>query len=249
MKKNVQTSTNIPTSADKVAERTAEAQGVGVKDRLGAWASGQVQGVPDEREEQKAARLAEIQGGAGIKDRQAAYTSNTNPTLNKSLVEERLAEVKGVPGVKDRLGNWNETSHAAPVVPGVAERVAEVKGAPGVKDRLGAWNSVVAGANQTASDPSKVEERLADLGNTGVKDRVGGWTNKGETVSIVASTADPNLAEARVQELKQASSVKERLGQYQKVATDDKVVERAPIYIPQDASELPTKESQGQAKS
>jgi len=243
--KNVQSSGGA-SSADLVAERLAEVQGVGVKDRLGAWASGQVQGaVPGEH----ANRLEEIKGVQGVKDRQAAYNSTVGNTTapKKELVEERLAEAKGGQGVKDRLGSWTGQSDVAPVSnpAAVEERIAEVKGAAGVKDRLGQWNQVVAGTEKApSSDPSKVEERLGDLGSTGVKDRVGGWANRSDPV--VASTVDPALAAARTAELNKVSSVKERLGQYKNVATDDKPVVKQPIYIPQDASELPTKESQGQ---
>jgi len=243
--KTVQNSGTGARKDDLVAERLAEAQGAtGVKDRLGAWSD--VGNQSNESKEQVAARLAEIQGVTGVKDRQAAYTSNTgSSSIDKgSLVQERLAEAKGVTGVKDRLGNWGEVSDAAKVDPNaVAERLAEVKGVTGVKDRMGQWNQVAAGGAQT-SDPSKVEERLGNLGATGVKDRAGGWANKPET--IISSTADPSLAEARTLELKKAASVKDRLAGYTQVAKDDKVVERAPVYIPQDASELPTKETQGQ---
>jgi hypothetical protein len=236
--------------ADLVAERLAEAQGGGgVKDRLGAWASGQVQGSSGETKEQVAAgRLEEIKGAQGVKDRQAAYTSTVGNTLpsKKELVDERLAEVKGAPGVKDRLGNWagQADSHATNAA-AVEERIADVKGVAGVKDRLGQWNQVTAAAEKIpTSDPTKVEERLADLGTTGVKDRVGGWTNR--TEPIIASTVDPTLAASRTAELAKAQSVKDRTNVYKNVATDDKPVVKAPIYIPQDVSELPTKETQGQ---
>jgi len=193
--------------------------------------------------------LQKIQGVTGVKDRQAAYTSHTGAAHvdKESLVQERLAEAKGGQGVKDRLGSWNEVSDVAKVDPNaVAERLAEVKSATGVKDRLGQYNQVVATSDKPVSDPSKVEERLGDLKGTGVKDRAGDWSNKAGAETTISSTADPNLAEARVEELKKAPSVKARLGLYTKVATDDKVVERAPVYIPQDASELPTKDTQGQ---
>jgi hypothetical protein len=242
--KNVQGAT-AGTPSDLVAERLAEVQGAsGVKDRLGAWASGEVQGASGG---EKVNRLEEIKGAQGVKDRQAAYTSTVGNTLpsKKDLVEERLAEVKGVPGVKDRLGNWTaQSEHSATNPSAVEERLAEVKGVAGVKDRLGQWNQVAVQAEKVpTTDPAKVEERLADLGPTGVniKDRVGGWANRSDNTAV-----DPSLAAARTAELTKAQSVKERLGQYKNVATDDKPVVKAPIVIPQDASELPTKETQGQ---
>jgi len=93
------------------------------------------------------------------------------------------------------------------------------------------------------SDPSKVQERLAELSGTGVKDRTQVWSKAEDTV--VASTADPNLAAARTAELKTASSIKDRLGAYAQ-ASSEKPIEKKEIHIPTDHSELPTKESQGQ---
>jgi len=196
--------------------------------------------------ELKAHRLAEVSGAAGVKDRLGQWnqvTSHEGPTSDKKVIEERLAEVKGAAGVKDRAGAFAAKADDSSSNPASKPALEEVKGAPGVKDRLGKWDAVIAG---TDAHPASTGPKVADLPvQTGVKQRKEGWQKQETQDTTIASTADPNLAEARTAELKKGSSVRDRMGAYAK-ATEDKQVERAPVVIPTDVSELPTKETQGQ---
>jgi len=230
-------------SAQRVAEElNPDAARVG--ERKAQWAHmGETVTTP------KASNLDIDPSTPRAKDRMAAYnqTVQAGGSISKDeLVAERLADVKGV-AVKDRAGVWASGAAAgASTDPSLstASRLEEVKGASGVKDRLGNWNKVMENAEKTpTSDPSKVQERLAELSGTGVKDRTQVWSKAEDTV--VASTADPNLAAARTAELKTASSIKDRLGAYAQ-ASSEKPIEKKEIHIPTDHSELPTKESQGQ---
>jgi len=193
-------------------------------------------------------RLAEV-SGPGVKDRLGSYTNVAASNSTESKVGERLAEVKGAPGVKDRLGNWNQVASntSADKKETVEERLADVKGVPGVKDRLGNWNQAASSTTvSSTSDPNLAAARVADVkGVQGVKDRLGNWSQQAEKDTVVVSAADPSLAKARTAELTTASSVRDRLGAYNK-ATETKPIEKAPVYIPQDSSELPTKDTQGQ---
>jgi len=157
-------------SAQRVAEDLADASRV--SDRKAQWTSmGEQSNAP------KTSNLdLDPSTTPRAKDRMAAYTQTVQSggSISKDeLVAERLADVKGV-AVKDRAGVWaSGAAVGASTDPSLstASRLEEVKGASGVKDRLGNWNKVMENAEKTpTSDPSKVQERLADLKGTGVKD-------------------------------------------------------------------------------
>jgi len=224
-------------SANRVAEELPAA--TKVSDRKAQWAGAAETGLsPRGDSDVVKERLAEVSGVPGVKDRLGAWNSATQgSSADKHLVEERTADVKGAAGVKERLGNWSKIEEHSNVPSNTAARVEEVKGAPGVKDRLGNWNQVTSDHHVE----SKTAERLAELaGASAVKSRAEGWNN--QTEGVVTSGA---LAEERTAELKKASSVRDRMNSYSKATTEVKV-QKTEIYIPQDQSELPTKESQGQ---
>jgi len=191
-------------------------------------------------------RLAEV-SGPGVKDRLGNYTNVAAASSTESKIGERLADVKGAPGVKDRLGNWTQvaTNTQADKKETVQERLADVSGTPGLKARLGNWNQVASSSG--GPDPALSASRVADVqGAAGVKDRLGNWSQIAEKDSVIVSSQDPALAKSRTAEISGSkSSIKDRLGAYSQ-ATETKPIVKAAIVIPQDASELPTKDSQGQ---
>jgi len=96
-------------------------------------------------------------------------------------------------------------------------------------------------------DHAKEKERLAELGNTtAVKSRLGGWQELAEKDTTVASAT--GLAHERTAELARTTSIKDRMASYNQVAAAEHKVDRAPVHIPLDPAELPTKDTQGQHK-
>jgi len=224
-------------SANRVAE-DLPAQVPKVADRKAQWAAAET-GLSPRADDAVKERLAEVTGAPGVKDRLGAWNNATQGSSADKihLVEERTADVKGAAPVKERLGNWNKIEEHPSVTSNTAARVEEVKGAPGVKDRLGNWNQVTSDHHVE----SKTAERLAELaGASAVKSRAEGWNN--HTEGVITSAG---LSEERTAELKKASSVRDRMNSYSQAASEVKV-QKTEIYIPQDVSELPTKESQGQ---
>jgi len=195
-----------------------------------------------------AQRVAEVKGAPGVKDRLGNWTAVATKTEadNKETVEERVADLKQAPGVKDRLGNWNQMASKteADKKETVAERLADLQQAPGVKDRLGNWNQVAASTKVASATEERVAE-LKDAKAPGVKDRLGNYSAVAEKDGTIVSAADPNFAAARTAELQKTSSVRDRMGVYSK-ATEGRPVEKKQVYIPQDQSELPTRDTQGQ---
>jgi hypothetical protein len=193
--------------------------------------------------------LSEFGATAGAKDRAALYAQQVNSNTSVSHSAARVESELGAPTkVSDRKAHWAELAdHGGSAAPKESKPVSITDDSgnivsPRTRDRLVSFESGAV-AQRSIDEKELVAQRLAEIsGVPAVKDRLGAWNQ----ATNAGGVDEKQLVEERTAELKKATSVRDRLGAYTKAATDSKPIERAPVHIPQDISELPTKDTQGQ---